>query len=441
MIWIYPNAKSSKQRGKGGRLAICQRQEHVNATYATVHTLCLGARRTMATAAATATATSATSQTREERIEALLRAQDSLLSGAFLDAAAGGAEARSSLGRKEQQPQSGAGLRRCRPWSRDDMLERARTFRVGLWSAPPPGLRPLECARRGWFADGAPDTLGCSCGARLVFARPETGQAGSAMSDADVLASADGGEPGSAALERAVIERVVQALRTGHKPECPWRDSACPATFLGLPPLEPKATLTALQCRVKTHIALPSQQLPRVVPLTDLGVSAEERGLLYASLGVATSTPDDSPQGSAAALALFGWSACPPDNSDTNATTCGSGASEEVVLTCELCFRHVGCWNFQRHGVEPGSSRAQKRPRISTAASSESSQATSGDLLDPIREHRAFCPYVDVAQPSLAAAPGATPAHAPQPGYRFILASLRGQPGRAAASNSNADGC
>jgi hypothetical protein len=373
-----------------------------------------------------AAAVGSAGQTREQRIEALLRAQDSLLSGAFLDEAAAGSD-QASLGRKGQQLQSDAGLRRCRPWSRDDMVERARTFRIGLWNAPPPGLRPLECARHGWFA-AAPETLGCSCGARLMFARPESGLGEGAVSDADVLASDDGGEPASAALERAVIARVVQSLRTGHKPECPWRDSVCPATFLGLPPLEPKAMLAELQCRMATYTTLPSQQLPRVLPLADLGVSAAERGVLCASLGVQPSTPDESPQVTAATLALFGWSACPPDNRDTIATTRGSGTTEEVVLSCEICFRRVGCWHFQRYGGAPASSHLQKRPRIAAADVSES-LPSSNDLLDPIGEHRAFCPYIDVAQPSLSAAPGATPTQA-QPGYRFILCSLSGQPQR-----------
>ncbi len=383
-----------------------------------------------ATAAAAAAAESAT-QTREQRIEALLRAQDRLLSGTFLDEAAAGSD-QGSLARKGKQPQSGAGLRRCRPWSRDDMIERARTFRIGLWSAPPPGLRPLECARHGWFA-AAPETLGCSCGARLVFARPESGLGEGTVSDADTLASDDGGEPNSAALERAVVARVVQSLRSGHKPECPWRDTACPATFLGLPPVDPKVTLAELQCRLATYATLPSQQLPRVLPLADLGVSAEERGLVCASLGVQPSIPDDSPQVTAATLALFGWSTCPPDDRGSAAATRGSDTTEEVVLSCELCFRRVGCWHFRRHGGAPASSRPQKRPRVAAAAVSES-LTSSGDLLDPIREHRPFCPYVDVAQPSLSAAPGATPTQA-QPGYRFILASLRGQPARGVVSS------
>jgi hypothetical protein len=398
--------------------------------------------------AAAAASSEVATRTREQRIEALLRAQDSLLSGGFLDdaaasasrrpAAAAGALVPATSGDPRAAEPDGAGLRRCRPWSRDDLLERARTFRIGVWSAPPPGLRPLECARHGWFV-AAPQTLECSCGARLVFARPEAGERGAggggaadgggggggggggSTSDADVLASADGGEPASAALERAIVARVVQSLRTAHKLECPWRDSSCPATFLGYPPLEPKATLTELRCRAATHTAVAPQQLPRVRPLSELGVTAEQRAALWAALGLPPTTPEDSPQAAAATLALFGWAARASEDS-------GSGSAQtDAILSCELCFRRVGSWQFQRHGDGAVSSRPQKRLRISIAAGSvASSPSPLSDelLLDPIEQHRAFCPCI---MPPAAAAAGAPVPTQTQAGYQYVLASLLGQ--------------
>jgi hypothetical protein len=303
-----------------------------------------------------------------------------------------------------------AGLRRCRPWSRDDMLERARSFRIGVWSAPPPGLRPLECARHGWFAV-APETLGCSCGARLVFPR----EAAAGTSDADALGSAEADEPVAAAQEQALAARVVQSLRTGHKPECPWRDSSCPATFLAFPPLEPKDLLAELRRRVAS-LAPGRQQLPRVRPLGELGVSAAERRALWAACGVPAAAGEDSPQAAAATLALFGWEA-----------RSGGDEPSAVVLSCELCFRSVGCWQFRRHGGHGPSPRPQKRPRTGSAASaadppSSSPASSSGaELVDPRAEHRPFCPCI--VAPDLQ---GTERSAQGLPGFQFVLDSLLG---------------
>ena len=360
---------------------------------------------------------------REQRIErALLRLSGTLSGygdGGQQHAGAAAAAAASSSAAVPHHAAGGASthgvttraVRRCRPWSRDDMLERARSFRIGAWGAPPSGLRPLECARHGWFTV-APETLGCSCGARLVFPR----EAIAAISDADALGSADADEPVAAAHEQALTVRVVESLRTGHKPECPWRDSACPATFLAYPPMEPKDLLAELRRRAASLAAVPPHQLPRVRSLDDLGVSSLERGALWAALGVPTGAGEDSPQVAAAALALFGW---------TWDGRSGGPEPSAAVLSCELCFRSVGCWQFRRHGGNGPSPRPQKRPRTGSAASatasSRSSSSDGDELVDPREEHRVFCPCIVAPD-----AQGKERSAQALPGFQVVLDSLLG---------------
>ena len=174
---------------------------------------------------------------REGRIQSAL----SLLSTTLTQPAAAAAAASDGDGDHE------AALRRCRPWSREDLLERARTFRIGLWMAPPPGLRPLECARHGWHAV-APQTLACACSARLVFPRDQA--------DGGAAAAGDEGGAAAAAAERAMVKHLLHSLRAAHKPECPWRDAACPAAFLGYPPLDTGTVIAELKRRAESHRAV-----------------------------------------------------------------------------------------------------------------------------------------------------------------------------------------
>jgi len=57
---------------------------------------------------------------------------------------------------------------KARPWEREDLWRRLRTFRAGSWFCKPPPAGPVECARRGWVNAGQ-DLLSCEVGFRRVF--------------------------------------------------------------------------------------------------------------------------------------------------------------------------------------------------------------------------------------------------------------------------------
>lgn len=50
----------------------------------------------------------------------------------------------------------------AQPWNREQLVQRAATFRVSWWFAKPVALSPLQCARFGWINCG-PDLLRCEC--------------------------------------------------------------------------------------------------------------------------------------------------------------------------------------------------------------------------------------------------------------------------------------
>ena len=102
----------------------------------------------------------------------------------------------------------------ARPSDRRDYLRRVATFRPAVWFAKPEGMKPVDCARRGWTCVGV-DTLQCeSCEAKLLFAVPPT----ASNDDAEKLA-----------------RLTAPQLDENHAPSCGWRGAACPLSVARFP--------------------------------------------------------------------------------------------------------------------------------------------------------------------------------------------------------------
>ena len=50
-------------------------------------------------------------------------------------------------------------------WDRRELFARLQTFRAANWFAKPEGIKPEDCARKGWRNAG-PDLLACEVGSR-----------------------------------------------------------------------------------------------------------------------------------------------------------------------------------------------------------------------------------------------------------------------------------
>jgi hypothetical protein len=55
----------------------------------------------------------------------------------------------------------------CRPWSRQDFVERLQSYSSGTWFAKPEIISPMVCARHGWL-NVSMDTLRCASCAQKV---------------------------------------------------------------------------------------------------------------------------------------------------------------------------------------------------------------------------------------------------------------------------------
>jgi len=101
-----------------------------------------------------------------------------------------------------------------RPWDREDLLQRLKTFSSAKWFAKPEIISPSVCARFGW-TNSAPDVLLClNCGESLVH---------------DTVVDYTG-------------TSLSLSLSSAHSSRCGWRNNTCPLHTLTPSP----TTLTQL---------------------------------------------------------------------------------------------------------------------------------------------------------------------------------------------------
>jgi hypothetical protein len=292
----------------------------------------------------------------------------------------------------------------ARPADRRDYLRRVQTFRPAVWFAKPPGLRPVDCARRGWTCVGV-DTLECeSCKARLLFAVPPT----ASNDDAKKLAT-----------------MTQPKLDQNHEPSCGWRGTTCPASVARFPRVPD--TILRVEFRERRDALLELEHVPEVCAITHSAGEDDGRGtaisgrfapaavarrlarLATSATSVETdlSTKSSSREISlsparlraATALALCGWTVAKREASSetkVDATLAASpawspsprrgarrasldGKVTGSILRCALCDAKAATWNFadaretsssaRRLGTaeKAGASPYQKKKRVSSA--------------------------------------------------------------------------
>ena len=255
----------------------------------------------------------------------------------------------------------------ARPGDRRDYLRRVATFRPAVWFAKPEGLRPVDCARRGWTCVGV-DTLECeSCKARLLFAVPPT----ASSDDAKKLAT-----------------MTQPRLDQNHEPSCGWRGTTCPASVARFPRV-PDETLRD-EFRARRDALLELEHVPEVCAITSaveddgcttvsgrfapaavakrLARLATSATSIETDLSTAASRETESPARLRAAtvLALCGWTVAKREASSetkVDATLAASpawspsprrgarrasldGKVTGSILRCALCDAKAATWNF-----------------------------------------------------------------------------------------------
>ncbi|PHH80058.1 hypothetical protein CDD82_1990 [Ophiocordyceps australis] len=287
------------------------------------------------------------------------------------------------------------------PGDRHQLLKRLATFQeLTDWTPKPDKVGEVQWAKRGWICHGK-ETVRCLlCHKQVVvkldYKEPQ-GQ------DASALASAE--------VENALEEKYAELIVSSHQQDCLWRRRGCDDALLRISFSNAKATFTALRERYDElcarHASLPYEFNLRLPPELDIDqvlsqlppgfFSRADKPAKSGSVTITTTAVDQPVNRAALALALTGWQGL----TNRRIGTVANSAS------CHTCLRRLGLWMFRSKEVDQNGHILTPAPM---------------DFLDPLAEHRSFCPWTSPETQSKGG-----PQAADFAGWQALLQSVRNE--------------
>ncbi|RDA85488.1 hypothetical protein CP532_0005 [Ophiocordyceps camponoti-leonardi (nom. inval.)] len=250
----------------------------------------------------------------------------------------------STLKKIKQPP--GALVKYC-PADRDELLKRLSTFQeLTEWTPKPDKVNEVQWAKRGWVCCGKEKVRCLLCSKELLVSVQPTEA-----------------EPNPDAVVANVCELIVNA----HQQDCLWRQRCCDDSLLRLSFSNDRAVIAGLRQRYD-ELCTRATFLPYEFNLRLPAEADIDRilSLLPPDFFKDSSSPDVNRP--ALALALLGWQGL----SHPRLGAVPNSAS------CHTCLRRLGLWMFKSKEVADDGSVLVPAPM---------------DHLDPLREHRFFCPW------------------------------------------------
>ncbi|KAI2607973.1 zf-C3HC-domain-containing protein [Hypoxylon sp. NC1633] len=249
------------------------------------------------------------------------------------------------------------------PGDRDELIRRLGTFQeLTKWTPKPDKVNEIEWAKRGWVCRGK-ERVGCTlCHKELLV---KTNKREVNGEEVPILVGSD--------IEEALVKRFVELIIDAHEEDCLWRKRGCDDTLLRLPLTSPPSALASLRQRYDELCARQSF-LPYLFNLrlpTDLDLQVIKTQLppSFFTEPPPPNTNPTNPNDVALALALTGWQGLvnPRVGAVPNSATCAT------------CLRRLGLWMFKSKEVDEAAGQVLVPAPM--------------DYLDPVREHRFFCPW------------------------------------------------
>ncbi|KAI1304004.1 zf-C3HC-domain-containing protein [Xylaria venustula] len=249
------------------------------------------------------------------------------------------------------------------PNDREELIRRLGTFQeLTEWTPKPDKINEIEWAKRGWICQGGERVRCTLCHKELVVkinTRTVDGKQVPVVRGSDV--------------EQGLAKRFAELIIEGHEGDCLWRRHGCDDSLLRLPLAVPQTALSSLRERYDDLCTRPSF-LPysfnlRLPPTLDLKSVKSQLPPTFFTKPPPPSTNPSTPSDVALALALTGWQGL---------TNPRIGAVPNSA-TCATCLRRLGLWMFRSKEVDE--------------TTGEVIVPAPMDHLDPVREHRFFCPW------------------------------------------------
>lgn len=251
------------------------------------------------------------------------------------------------------------------PSDRDQLIRRLSTFQeLTEWTPKPDKVNEIEWAKRGWVCVGKERVRCTLCHKELVV------KTNKREVDGREVPLALGSE-----VEQALVDRFAALIVEAHQEDCLWARQGCDDSLLRLSLTNPQTALPSFRQRYDELCArpnfLPYEFNLRLPPTLFLETV---RSQLPPKFFTEPPPPSTNPSASvpnrvALALALTGWQGL-------NNPRIGAVPNS---ASCATCLRRLGLWMFKSKEVDP-----ETKEVIIPAPM---------DHLDPIREHRFFCPW------------------------------------------------
>ncbi|KAK3333406.1 C3HC zinc finger-like-domain-containing protein [Cercophora scortea] len=240
------------------------------------------------------------------------------------------------------------------PGDRDQLVGRLATFQeLTDWTPKPDKVNEIEWAKRGWVCQGKERVKCTLCSRELNVKLNRKEVDGKEIS---VLIASE--------IAQSVVDMYTELIVTSHAEDCLWRKKGCADSLLRLPLPSAKQALDGLRQRYDDLCGrkdfLPYEFNLRLPPTLDIDTI-----LTY----LPRQHPPTTPNRSALALAVLGWQGL----SNPRIGPVPNSAS------CHTCLRRLGLWMFKSKEVDPQTGEVLVPAPM--------------DHLDPLREHRFFCPW------------------------------------------------
>ncbi|KAH8776453.1 C3HC zinc finger domain-containing protein [Diaporthe sp. PMI_573] len=245
------------------------------------------------------------------------------------------------------------------PGDREELLKRLASFQeLTDWTPKPNPVAEVQWAKRGWICQGKERVRCTLCNKELVVKLNRKEVDGK---EVPVLVPSE--------IEEALVARYVELIVTSHQEECLWRKRGCDDSLLRLPLSSRHAAIQDLHARYNELCArkdfLPYEFNLRLPARLDIDVVLRYLPPEFFT----TSNTAAAPSRVALALAMLGWQGL------SNARI----GPVPNTASCHTCLRRLGLWMFKSKEVDPDSGRVIVPAPM--------------DYLDPLREHRFFCPW------------------------------------------------
>ncbi|KAF7917237.1 uncharacterized protein EAE98_010342 [Botrytis deweyae] len=250
------------------------------------------------------------------------------------------------------------------PYDRGEFLKRLKSFsNLTDWTPKPAKVNEVEWAKRGWVCQKKERVRCCFCNVEILVKLNKKEEDGK---EKEVYIAEN--------IENALVDKYVELIVASHDESCPWRQRGCDDVIFKLPLNKPAVTIQTLRERYDElqqridHLPYLSNMSPPEGLDIDRVTSYLPQEFLQSSPASGQINSPDNINKVALMMSLCGWQGHKHDR---------LGQQLESV-SCQTCYRILGLWMFKSRSIS--ATGVETEPAIVPG-------------LDPIAQHREYCPW------------------------------------------------